>query len=198
MTNSRKQFKRSTGSVSLIPPQSLCEINPFETTIRHLGGLIAAYDVSGSSDQRLKAKAIEMGEVLYEAFAENGMQCRTMVWPRLPGIKCDANSRASLARLGSQSLEFIRLSIISGNPKWADKVAFLMGEMERTQSSSSVPGLWPSSIDQSCPNGLCEFTSRRYSIGSGADSTYEYLPKVFPISPEFFSVASPLELTISV
>ncbi|KAK6427725.1 hypothetical protein LTR81_000069 [Elasticomyces elasticus] len=41
-------------------------INVFETTIRHLGGLLAAYDVSG--DKRLLDKAKEFGEMLLKAF----------------------------------------------------------------------------------------------------------------------------------
>ena len=41
-------------------------INVFETTIRHLGGFLAAYDLSG--DRRLLAKAKEFGEMLLVPF----------------------------------------------------------------------------------------------------------------------------------
>lgn len=40
--------------------------NPFETTIRHLGGLLSAYDLS--ADPVLLAKARELGEMLYHGF----------------------------------------------------------------------------------------------------------------------------------
>lgn len=41
-------------------------INLFETTIRHLGGLLSAYDLSGES--ALLLKATELGDMLYIAF----------------------------------------------------------------------------------------------------------------------------------
>ena len=42
------------------------DLNVFETNIRYLGGLLAAYDLSG--DHRLLRKALELGEMLYVAF----------------------------------------------------------------------------------------------------------------------------------
>jgi len=45
---------------------SLDNINVFETTIRHLGGFLSAYDLSG--DARLLEKATEFGEMLLKAF----------------------------------------------------------------------------------------------------------------------------------
>ena len=42
------------------------EINVFETTIRYLGGFLAAYELSGN--KLLLYKAIEMGDMLYAAF----------------------------------------------------------------------------------------------------------------------------------
>jgi mannosyl-oligosaccharide alpha-1,2-mannosidase len=41
-------------------------INLFETTIRHLGGLLSAYDLS--KEPTLLAKAVELGDMLYMAF----------------------------------------------------------------------------------------------------------------------------------
>jgi mannosyl-oligosaccharide alpha-1,2-mannosidase len=43
-------------------------INIFETTIRYLGGFLAAYDVSGGRYPVLLEKAREVGEMLYAAF----------------------------------------------------------------------------------------------------------------------------------
>ena len=44
----------------------LTSINVFETNIRYLGGLLAAYDLSGESV--LMRKAVELGDMLYAAF----------------------------------------------------------------------------------------------------------------------------------
>jgi mannosyl-oligosaccharide alpha-1,2-mannosidase len=45
-----------------------CQVNLFETTIRHLGGLLSAYDLSEGKDRILVEKAVELAEVLYTAF----------------------------------------------------------------------------------------------------------------------------------
>jgi mannosyl-oligosaccharide alpha-1,2-mannosidase len=44
------------------------DIPLFETTIRYLGGLLAAYDISGGKYDNLLQKAIELAEVLISAF----------------------------------------------------------------------------------------------------------------------------------
>lgn len=41
-------------------------LNVFETTIRYLGGLLSAYDLSGRAV--LLDKALELGDMLYAAF----------------------------------------------------------------------------------------------------------------------------------
>ena len=41
-------------------------VSVFETTIRHLGGLLSAYDLSG--EMALLVKAKELGDLLYMAF----------------------------------------------------------------------------------------------------------------------------------
>lgn len=43
-------------------------INVFETTIRYLGGLLAAYDLTNGKYPVLLRKAVEIGEFLYAAF----------------------------------------------------------------------------------------------------------------------------------
>jgi mannosyl-oligosaccharide alpha-1,2-mannosidase len=45
-----------------------CQINLFETTIRHLGGLLSAFDISGGKRVILVRKAVELAEVLFTAF----------------------------------------------------------------------------------------------------------------------------------
>jgi mannosyl-oligosaccharide alpha-1,2-mannosidase len=44
------------------------EINTFETTIRYLGGLLAAFDLSDGKYPVLLQKALELGDMLYAAF----------------------------------------------------------------------------------------------------------------------------------
>jgi hypothetical protein len=44
----------------------LTSVNVFETTIRYLGGLLSAYDLSG--EEVILLKAVELGEMIYAAF----------------------------------------------------------------------------------------------------------------------------------
>jgi len=160
-------------------PSIGCSINPFEMTIRHLGGLIAAYDISGSTDERLKQKALDMGHMMFQAYGRNRIQCRSIFWPRLPFWPCTPSEKLSLARLGSQSLELVRLSMITGNPKFEHQSGFLAREMKRLQALSHLPGLWNILSVGTCPDGLCNTLPKWqfYSLGSGSDSAYEYLLK---------------------
>lgn len=43
-------------------------INVFETTIRYMGGFLAAYDISGGKYHSLLAKAVEVGDLLMSCF----------------------------------------------------------------------------------------------------------------------------------
>lgn len=58
-----------------------CNINLFETTIRHLGGLLAAYDLSGGKYAILIEKTVELAEVLFTAFdTPNRMPTPHFMW----------------------------------------------------------------------------------------------------------------------
>lgn len=58
-----------------------CNINLFETTIRHLGGFLSAYDLSGGKYTILIEKAVELAEVLYTAFdTPNRMPTPHYMW----------------------------------------------------------------------------------------------------------------------
>lgn len=58
-------------------------VNVFETTIRYLGGLLAAYDISGGAYPLLLKKAVDLGDVLYRAFdTPNRMPMTRWEWRR--------------------------------------------------------------------------------------------------------------------
>jgi len=56
------------------------EINVFETTIRYMGGLLAAYDLSVGKDAVLLTKATELGEFLLAAF-DTRVRMPVTRWP---------------------------------------------------------------------------------------------------------------------
>lgn len=92
-----------------------------------------------------------------------------------------------LAVLGSLSLEFTRLSQITGNEKYYDAIQRVMNELEKWQDNTGLPGMWPATVDSTKINQTIalgspfEGSEELYTLGALADSTYEYLPKVFLI-----------------
>lgn len=53
----------------------------FETTIRYLGGLLGAYDISGATEPILLEKAVDIGEILVGAFdTPNHMPVTYYLW----------------------------------------------------------------------------------------------------------------------
>ncbi|KAL2019748.1 hypothetical protein VTK56DRAFT_9192 [Thermocarpiscus australiensis] len=149
-------------------------INLFETTIRHLGGLLGAYDLSG--EPALLDKATELGNMLYMAFDTPN---------RMPGFWLnfeDARQGLQLAGTNdpssapcSLSLEFTRLSQLTGDPKFYDAVSRITDFLERTQLESVLPGMWPKLINFREEKVDTEIA---FTLGALADSLYEYLPKM--------------------
>ncbi|KAL5315656.1 hypothetical protein ACEPPN_016526 [Leptodophora sp. 'Broadleaf-Isolate-01'] len=165
-----------------------CNINLFETTIRHLGGFLSAYDLSGGKYVILVEKAVELAEVLYTAFdTPNRMPTPHFMWSATDPDARDhsASSSIVLAVLGSLSLEFTRLSQITGNDKYFDGIQKIMNELEKWQDNTVLPGMWPAMVDSARYNHSVLLGSpyvggeEQYTLGALADSTYEYLPKQY-------------------
>ena len=60
-----------------------------------------------------------------------------------------AGTRVVLAELGSLSVEFTRLAQITKQAKYYDAIARITNEFEKWQNNTSIPGLWPKSVDAS-------------------------------------------------
>ncbi|KAJ5823423.1 Glycoside hydrolase family 47 [Penicillium robsamsonii] len=130
------------------------DIPMFETTIRYLGGLLGAYDISDHRYPILLEKAEELAEVLIGAFdTPNRMPHLYYRWaPEYAAKPHRASSRAGLAEIGSLSLEFTRLAQLTKRDKYYDAIARITNELEKIQDSTSIPGLWPLRVNaQGCP-----------------------------------------------
>ncbi|KAJ5701291.1 hypothetical protein N7488_008839 [Penicillium malachiteum] len=151
-------------------------INVFETNIRYLGGLLSAYDLTEGKHQILLEKARQLGDFLSGAFdTPNGIPQTRWNWSSPALTHESPRENIFLAELGSMSLEFTRLSQITGNAKYFDAVQAITDILHTTQNSTTLPGLWPVLFD---PRTM-KFSGTRFTVGGMADSTYEYLVKEF-------------------
>jgi len=154
-------------------------LNVFETTIRYLGGLLAAHDLSGGKYPVLLRKAQELAEMLYAAFdTPHRMPVTRWQWmTSARGEEIFPGETTLLAEFGSLTLEFTRLAQLTGEMKYFDAVQRITNELQRMQNLTAIPGLWPVVVD------LQEWPSRPFhtlfTLGGMADSTYEYLPKEY-------------------
>ncbi|KAK3326085.1 glycoside hydrolase family 47 protein [Apodospora peruviana] len=172
----REQFDEAVAAAASISFETttIKEVNVFETNIRYLGGFLAAYDLSG--DARLLKKAREVGDMLYAAFdTPNRMpMTRWDLHAASRGQMQVAHEHVLLAEIGTFSLEFIRLSLLTGDPKWFDAVQRIMEAFQEQQQTSHLPGMWPVVVNAR----KMEFDKHTdYTLNAMADSLYEYLPK---------------------
>lgn len=148
-----KEFKEAVQAVGEIDftTSPRPDIPLFETTIRYLGGLVAAYDISGQKYEVLLKKAVELAEVLMGAFdTPNRMPITYYFWrPTFASQPHRANTRVILAEIGSLSVEFTRLAQLTGEPKYYDAIARITDALDVWQNQTRLPGMWPTYLDAS-------------------------------------------------
>ena len=152
-------------------------VNVFETTIRHLGGFLSAYDVSG--DKRALTKATEFGDMLLKAFDTPNRMPITR-WKPQDALSSpqEADKVVLVAEIGSLTMEFTRLSQVTGDPKWYDAVDRITQVFAAQQSRTHLPGMWPVIV-----NGKDkDFTEDTFfTLSAMSDSLYEYFPKMYAL-----------------
>lgn len=168
-------------------------IQVFEVTIRHLGGMLSAWDLLNGPfnelavDERLKQslhdQIVRLGDVLSCAFETPSRIPSKWVDPA--ACASDNGNFNTVAGAGSLILEFARLSETTDNPKYVD-MAELAEEYLISPwpaEAEAFPGLLGSSI--SVDSGF--FTTNKGSWGSLSDSFYEYLLKAYVYFPTKYS-----------
>ncbi|KAF1829312.1 seven-hairpin glycosidase [Decorospora gaudefroyi] len=172
----REEFYEAVAAVATIDfgHSTSPRVNTFETCIRYLGGLIAAYDLSGH--EVLKAKAVEVGDLLYAGFnTKNGMPVDFINFnDAKQGTGLAVESQVVSASPGTITLEFSRLSQITGDDKYYAAVSHLMDVFHKGQNATELPGMWPMYVFMSQKDVVSGY---EFTIGGNADSLYEYLPK---------------------
>jgi mannosyl-oligosaccharide alpha-1,2-mannosidase len=153
-------------------------LNVFETTIRFLGGLLSAHELADGKDKGVALKkATELGEMLYHAFdTSNRMPVTRWYWQdTADGLPQEPHPYTLAAELGSMSLEFTRLSQLTGDPKYYDAIQRVSDLLEREQKRTKLPGMWPVIFNAQTQSFEEDGT---FSFGGRADSMFEYIPKV--------------------
>lgn len=129
----------------------------FETTIRYLGGLLGAYDVSGGVATNkeygvLLDKAEELAEILMGIFdTPNRMPILYFDYtPQSVAQPKRASTDSGVAELGSLLMEFTRLAQVSGKHKYYDAVARITNGLDDlAKLGTTYPGLFPQNLDTS-------------------------------------------------
>ena len=143
----------------------------FETVIRDLGGLLAAYALTG--DRAFVAKADDLGERLVPAFrTTTGMPAGVInLGNGHNGAQPWSGGSFILAEVGTFQLEFRYLTHVTGKRKYAEladaTTSYLFSQRPH------IPGLYPNRIPMEGGLGHDE----EYSFGGLGDSFYEYLLK---------------------
>ncbi|PTB41487.1 glycoside hydrolase family 47 protein [Trichoderma asperellum CBS 433.97] len=173
----REEFDEAVAAVADIDFGSSTSnrINIFETNIRYLGGLLAAYDLSGR--ELLLKKAVELGDLIYGGFnTENGMPVDFISFHAAKeGGGLLVEGAVVSASPGTLSLELAHLSQVTGDMKYYSAVAQLMDVFYQGQNQTSVPGVWPMNINMNAKDVV---QGSSFTLGGCADSLYEYLPKM--------------------
>ncbi|RHZ74063.1 hypothetical protein Glove_227g74 [Diversispora epigaea] len=149
-------------------------INVFETTIRYLGGLLSAYELS--KDTMFLSKANDLGLALLPAFNSTtglpynyvSLSNEVEVVRNLPWL-----NGGLLAQVGSLYLEFSKLAELTGDSEFFFKVNNITQILKN--SKPEIPGLYPINIDQESG----EFWTDTVTFGANGDSFYEYLIKEY-------------------
>ncbi|KAI1329929.1 glycoside hydrolase family 47 protein [Xylariaceae sp. FL0255] len=151
--------------------------NFFETTIRHLGGLLSAYDLS--QEPALLRKAQELGDMLYMAFdTPTRMPPFWLNFEHARTGKLLPGTRDPSASVTSSSLEFTRLAQLTGDDKYYDAIDRVTRLLDQTQELTNLPGMWPTFFNL---RDMIFDRERQFTLGALADSLYELLPKMFAL-----------------
>ena len=93
----------------------------------------------------------------------------------MEGRPQEADPFVLVAEIGSLSLEFTRLSQVSGDPKYFDAIQRIMDHFMEQKNYTKLEGMWPVIVD----GRKADFTrDNSFSLGAMSDSLYEYFPKV--------------------
>ncbi|ORY11340.1 mannosyl-oligosaccharide alpha-1,2-mannosidase-like protein [Clohesyomyces aquaticus] len=179
-------------------------VDPFETTIRYLGGLVSLVDLSDAGvipaniiDQETRDAILKQALALADALGPAYDTPTGMPWPRVdfgtqkgmpdppelfrehPDKPRYANPVIGPARTGSSILETRTLTRLTGNPIYAANSTRAWAPLVWNKWKTTWPGMPDAPLD--IVTG--EPVSRQRHWDGGHDSYYEYLVKMTLLAP---------------
>ncbi|KIK71607.1 glycoside hydrolase family 47 protein [Collybiopsis luxurians FD-317 M1] len=147
--------------------------NTFETTIRVLGGLLSAYELSGH-DKLYLDRAVDLANRILPAFdTESGLPLPNINLGRRKGVPDpDIPQLVSTAEVSTLQLEFRYLSYLTDEEVYWEKVESVMKTIKEHLQPHGL-----ASIYMHAESG--EFMPSAIRLGSRGDSYYEYLLKQY-------------------
>ncbi|CAO1623879.1 unnamed protein product [Sympodiomycopsis kandeliae] len=147
------------------------EVSLFETVIRHLGGLLSAYDLNGRKDKILVDQATTLSNKLLKGWVgDNPAPFNTLrEWNSGPKPKTQDND-AIIAETGTNIIEFDRMSKFSGNKTYLE---YAEKSMKATINASPLPFPGLNTMGINPRNGKTTDPDL-VTFGGGSDSFFEY------------------------
>uniref|UniRef100_A0A0D6QXY9 alpha-1,2-Mannosidase n=1 Tax=Araucaria cunninghamii TaxID=56994 RepID=A0A0D6QXY9_ARACU len=166
-----EQFQKAKSWITSLDFNKGVDTSVFETTIRVLGGLLSAYDLSGENIFLEKAKQI--ADRLLPAFNTPTGIPHSFInlahgHSNNPGW---TGGSSVLADIGTTQVEFIALSQRTGNVIYQEKVENVINQIRQIFPND---GLVPIYV-----NPYTRRASSKIAFGAMGDSFYEYLLKVW-------------------
>ncbi|XP_018413536.1 PREDICTED: mannosyl-oligosaccharide 1,2-alpha-mannosidase IC [Nanorana parkeri] len=147
------------------------EASLFEVNIRYIGGLLSAYYLSGK--EVFREKAIGLGKKLLPAFSTPTGIPRGII--NLGNWGWASAGSSILAEFGTLHLEFLKLSELSGDPVFIEKVNTIRKILKKIEKPQ---GLYPNFFSPVSGS----WVQHHVSLGGLGDSFYEYLIKSWLMS----------------
>ncbi|KAJ9455052.1 Mannosyl-oligosaccharide alpha-1 [Diplonema papillatum] len=148
-------------------------VNVFETTIRVIGGLLAAHALTGDRD--LLEFATRVADALAPVYNQSNLENGTFPRSTYNPASQQPGGSVLLADLGSVQLEYRYLSRATGNRAYAQRAdSFFLRAIASTRQSGMLGQSY------SAKKGF----STRVGTGGPSDSYYEYLLKMYLLTGE--------------
>lgn len=150
-------------------------VSVFETTIRSLGGLLSAYDMSG--DEIFLEKAHDLGNRLFQAVDKNDLGIPYGQVNLHTGDVHDISwvgSNAMTAEFGTIQIEFRMLGRLTGHAPFKEKTEHVFQLMKEMNPKN---GLYPYFVRNQ--GNKLQFANDKLTFGAMSDSFYEYMLKIW-------------------